>query len=366
MSATRNHFQVAVIGGGPAGAHLAYHLATRNVEVMVFVPARYKEKACGGGVSLGYLERYPIFQNSPFLDPCSTHHLSGVTLYLRQEEMHVSCQPPLAIVKRAQFDTFLLSKAETAGATVIREKVSDVSPVGTSSGWQVRTCNDVYKADILAGADGVRSVVRRCTIGQISPHHLALTVGYTLADIPVKDGVIAFVGTEGYLWVLPRLDGSASVGLGSRLGSDKARRLWSILDEFLRQRYGRVRVLSQWTALLPTVCQPSFYTTPCSGTNWLLVGDAAGHVEPVWGAGIGLALESGWLAARAIAEGSIGQYEAMWRDSYGDSLITQSNTAGILHAMTRFGGMPAFECCMQMICRPWRKRGEVNEKGYSR
>jgi geranylgeranyl reductase family protein len=355
----KTSFRVAVVGGGPAGSHLAYNLADQSVDVAVFVPSKQEEKACGGGVPLDCLKRYPIFKGSPFVDPQITHHLSRLTFVPSGEEIHVSCEPLLAIVKREQLDAFLLSKAEAAGATVIHEKVLNVLSSGKLSGWEVQTREGTYRADILVGADGVRSLVRRRTIGRIPPRHLALTVGYYLAGVPCENGLIAFVGTEGYLWIFPRLDGSASAGVVARLGSEKAGPLWSKLDRFLQQRYGRVHVLSRWTALLPAVCQPDFYAARCSGENWLLVGDAAGHVDPVWGAGIDLALESGWLAAKAIVRGDVGMYETMWRDSYGNLLATQSETAGKIHALIRLLSVQVFEYFLRKACQPSAAAGDA-------
>jgi geranylgeranyl reductase family protein len=344
-------FRVAIVGGGPAGSHMAYNLARRSIDVVVFVPPARREKACGGAVPLDCLRRHQILEGSPFIDPRITNHLSRLTFVFPGEEAYLLCEPPLAIVKRAQFDASLLGRAEVAGATVIRERVLDVLTPGKCSDWEVRTREGTYVAGILVGADGVCSLVRRRTVGRIPPRHLALTVGYTLVGIPPGDGLIAFVGTEGYLWIFPRLDGTASAGVGARLGSDRAKSLWSKLDRFLQQRYDRVRILSRWTALLPAVCQPDFYASPCSGENWLLVGDAAGHVDPIWGAGIGLAMESGWLAARAIAVDDLGTYETTWRDSYGGFLKERSEAAGKAHALTQLVGVQVFGYILKAACQ---------------
>jgi flavin-dependent dehydrogenase len=354
----KTRFRVAIVGGGPAGSHLAYNLATQNVDVGVFVPASQKEKACGGGLSLNHLRQYRIFEGSPFTDPQVTNYLSRLTLDMSGEETCIPCEPPLVIVKRAQFDAFLLDRAEAAGATIVREKVLNVFPSRESSGWKVQTRGGTYWTDILAGADGTCSLVRQRTVGRIPSRHLSLTVGYYLVGIPPEDALIAFVGTEGYLWVFPRLDGSASAGVGARLGSEKGETLWSVLDRFLQRRYGQVHVLSRWAALLPTVCQPGFYAKRCTGEDWLLVGDAAGHVDPVWGAGIGLALESGWLAARAIAEGNVGGYETLWRERYGNFLMAQSQAAGMVHMLTQLLGAQVFGYFVEMAFRSNRTATE--------
>ena len=89
----------------------------------------------------------------------------------------------------------------------------------------------------------------------------------------------------------------------------------------------RAVIESRWSAPLPTVQTPQFYDAPCSGKGFVLVGDAAGHVDPVLGAGIGYALHSGLLAAQAILDGNLADYEDSWRSAYGAVLSQRSEVA---------------------------------------
>ena len=59
---------------------------------------------------------------------------------------------------------------------------------------------------------------------------------------------------------------------------------------------------------------------PCAGEDWILVGDAAGHVDPITGAGILYALWSGELAAEVIKRKELTAYDKLWREAYGNDL----------------------------------------------
>ena len=72
--------------------------------------------------------------------------------------------------------------------------------------------------------------------------------------------------------------------------------------------------------MLPSARNPEFFATPCAGKNWILVGDAAGHVDPISGGGILYALWDGELAAQAIKANNPQSYDLLWRDAFGKDL----------------------------------------------
>ena len=76
--------------------------------------------------------------------------------------------------------------------------------------------------------------------------------------------------------------------------------------------------------MIPTVSDEQFFDRPCCGENWLLIGDAAGHVDPVVGEGIYYAFESAKAAARAICAGDIGSFDSLWKTRYGERLMQRA------------------------------------------
>jgi flavin-dependent dehydrogenase len=72
--------------------------------------------------------------------------------------------------------------------------------------------------------------------------------------------------------------------------------------------------------MLPWATNPKFFKLPCAGNNWILVGDAAGHADPLTGEGILYALWSGKLAAEAIVKNELSHYDKLWKEQYGKKL----------------------------------------------
>jgi len=200
----------------------------------------------------------------------------------------------------------------------ISQQVTNVERNG--KGWSVRTAvAETFVADFLVGADGVRSLVRRETLGPILRKHLALAVGYRVRGAPDALVFQTYADLEGYIWSFPRPT-EANVGIVARLDAVPPRELWHRVDRFLAETCPRAKKVKRWAGLLPLAHDPSLWDTPCAGPGWALLGDAAGHVQPVTGEGIAYALWSAELLAEAFARGKPQAYESMWRDDYGAGL----------------------------------------------
>jgi flavin-dependent dehydrogenase len=79
--------------------------------------------------------------------------------------------------------------------------------------------------------------------------------------------------------------------------------------------------------LIPAVWQQEFFDLQCSGDDWALIGDAAGHVNPLSGIGIYYAMKGGMLCALAYLEGDLHRFEKYWRNDYGGELYYGAGTA---------------------------------------
>jgi flavin-dependent dehydrogenase len=88
------------------------------------------------------------------------------------------------------------------------------------------------------------------------------------------------------------------------------------LDAFIGEYCPNAEVISSFGALIPAIRAPAFYEIPCAGKNWILIGDAAGHVDPLLGEGIRYAVWSAELAAEAIIEDNPAKFDILWREAY--------------------------------------------------
>src|SRR6266542_6439337 len=185
---------VAVVGGGPAGAFAAYLLAREGARVTLFDPSHPREKPCGGGVTGRALALVaPVLGLTTFpAVPVATSRFDVTSDRSACVPLHdhgFSADSSLLVVSRAQFDRALLDGAIAAGTMFRPERVTHVE--ASSTGAQVRTASGMFKADYILGADGANSFVRRrlskqFTRAQLSSATWVFAHGVSSSEILVR------------------------------------------------------------------------------------------------------------------------------------------------------------------------------------
>lgn len=152
-----------------------------------------------------------------------------------------------------------------------------------------------------------------------------------------------YADLEGYLWSFPRAD-HASVGIATRLGAAVPRDLWKRVDQYLDEVCPEADKLDSYSALLPMAQDASLWDSPCAGSNWALLGDAAGHVHPLTGEGIAYALWSAELLDASLGHRGPLAYEGLWQERYGNRLRAASTM------LSSSGGRPeGYEIAFQIV-----------------
>ena len=292
---------VLVIGGGPAGAMTAYHLATAGVRVMVIEAKDFpRQKPCGGGLQCRAISAIPFD-----LTPVLRGTIRGVSLSYGLGVPHQrSYSEPLAhTILRPEFDQFLLRQAESAGA-VVRYGVRCRGVDRNGASISVHTDAGKFAARCLVGADGANSVIRPLLSARdryFWQAALFCEVPQELlqADAAAMDAILVDWGTlpSGYAWAFPKR-GFINFGAGGPV--DVARHLKPYVIRFI-QSTGLVRPddcerLKFVGHQLPTLTAQ----TPIASQSVVLVGDAAGLVEPFTGDGISFACHSAATASKCI------------------------------------------------------------------
>ena len=302
---------IAIVGGGPAGAHLGYCLAKHGIKATIFDASHPREKPCGGGISALALKKFTFLHELHYDDNDDWLRLVSPL----GKEALVTGEEETSAFSRKRMDMFILNKAIDAGSNLVEERVVDFER--SEGAWKIKTDKAAYEADVLVGADGVNSIVRRKLVGPIPKEHLGVCLG-VFAKSPRHAGEMTTIhflkGMEGYAWLFPRED-DISIGVGTSLENGK--HLKAELDKFMKTYAGHTTILSSWGAMLPMPKNEDFLQLPTAGDDWLLIGDAAGHVDPMMGAGITYALWGAEVAAKAIARADVKSYEKMWRSEYG-------------------------------------------------
>ena len=314
--------KIAIVGAGPAGTMAAVRLARAGADVSLFDPSHPREKPCGGGwtgraldlvsdvVDIGALPAV-VVRSANVEHPQTIGKTAAVPLIDRG----ASAASSLVVLSRAVFDYALVSAAVHAGARLIPEKVVDVSIAREGTGM-VRTTRAEYGADFVLGADGVNSVVRKKFSAPFSRAQLSVAAGFfvhgvTSTAIDIK----TMVTPPGYLWSFPRPDHLA-IGVcapaSDRASSSDLRE--QTLAWIQSHDFGRGTRLQQYAWPIPSIGFGSGRDNRPAGRRWMLLGDAAGLVDPLTREGIYYALLSGQWAAEALISCSLatapGAYQA--------------------------------------------------------
>ena len=307
-------FDVIVVGSGPAGSTAAEKLSKAGFKTLVIEKEKLpRDKPCAG---IAPPRLYTLLGEIPedvverkFMG----YHLFsplGIELYSRFLREGV-------IVDRKRFDCWLIERAKDAGAKVIdNSNVASIKNINKNkisennfNNFKVTITTEKTKKEfyskILVGADGANSIVRNA-VGQ-KYKNFALGVQYTL-DLPdeVIDEKIGswfevhygFVN-YGYGWVSP-LCNKIKIGLGSsdnKFKKNSNEYLNKFVENFKKKKkIKNLKIINFQSHLIP-IDGPM--DKPCRG-NAVLIGDAAGFVNPLTGEGIYYAVKSAQTAADAI------------------------------------------------------------------
>jgi geranylgeranyl reductase family protein len=307
---------VAIVGGGPAGAYCAYNLAENGIYPTIFDHSHPREKPCGGMISPLAQELFPFLKKLPldnvrrktiyFIPP------SGRKILINLKKSEVIC------VRRLDFDQYLLNMALDRGVELKKEKVLNIKR--NNKMWEIRTNQGIYFAKKIVGADGVNSTVRRKVTIDLKNIDKGLCFGYFVENAENEDIIFHFLPhRRGYIWVAPRKRNTCiGIACTETSLSNKSK---EELDMFIRAHYPTFKMVAKWTALIPNIKSVEAFYVPLAGETWAIIGDAAGHVNPISGEGILYALLDGKLAALAIIEGDMRLYEKLWRHVYGLNLL---------------------------------------------
>jgi geranylgeranyl reductase family protein len=315
--------KVAIVGAGPAGSYCAYKLAEKGICPSVFDYSHPREKPCGGLVPAGSQEFFPFLNNLPI--PHSERSAMTLIAPSGRRLVLVFRKHNALGLSRLKFDQYLLSMAVNAGADLVEEKVIGLER--KYGWWKVITQKQSYAAETVVGADGVNSMVRRNIIGSLSRRDKGVCFGYFVKGLENEEITLKLLpDKKGYFWLIPRGE-NTSIGIGSS-EMRYSHELKNELDACIHGFYPQAEKISGWTALIPNVKDTKTFRTPIAGSSWVLIGDAAGHVDAITGSGIFYALLGGELAAEAIAEGNPEVFNKLWIETYGQPLLRAAKLRG--------------------------------------
>jgi geranylgeranyl reductase family protein len=330
---------VAVIGGGPAGAMAAKGLAQGGARVVVFEEKPGWEKPCGGGLTVKALRRYPFL-----LEAAVGARRIGEAEFIAAtgDSVRLRLRRPVAVCSRSVLNRQLLARAVSSGAEVVADRVVQLRR--TAAGWELTGRQGKYRADYVVLAAGARSRLRAMLLPDLASRDFMLTFGYYVPGADDQLRVQFLENLEGYIWAFPRAD-HLSVGICAKVGEEKMAEIQTRLHRFM-EVFGYSRQgARKYAHLLPSLMASSWSELPMAGEGWALAGDACGLVDPLTGEGIYFAMRSGELLGDCLSAGELAAYpQRIWAE-FGSDLAHGARLARLYYCSNIFGR----SLCTRMI-----------------
>jgi geranylgeranyl reductase family protein len=291
-------FDVAIVGGGPAGSSCAAFCAAAGLRTAIFEREKFpREKVCGDCINpacwpilrrLQVLERVRALPHGK-LDRVEFIAIGGQRLSV---DLPVGHEAEIAI-KRSFFDQLLLERARELGTTVFESAtVTALTPPDPRTDhWKISVGDQIVSSRTLVAADGRNSTVARLCglLPRPARERVALQTHLPL-PLDFGDRVVLEFRPEGYSGQAPVGDAQLNLCLVSVPKKIASLRAWA------EKRFG-ISPDHAWRTITPLTREPISPAQP----SLFFVGDSARVVEPFTGEGIYYALASGELAAKAIA-----------------------------------------------------------------
>lgn len=330
-------YDIAIVGGGPAGTASAYHAAKLGLKTILFEKSAYpRPKPCGGALSarcIPLLGEHAINSIN-----CDTEEFR---LFSPSYKSFTARNLPGHFVRREEFDEAMAKDAQAAGTEVLdNRRVKTVLPLPSGEYEITTTVKEetfIARYVILSTGFQKKALIRSPVIPEtFEKDYLAMTV---VSETPIDNKILEGVGfsekilgiffgavPNGYGWYFVK-DGYVNIGIGAT----------AVLleDVGALNEYNRFVAVLRKKGFLPKdleLAKGRAFPLPFKRTvkqsvhgNVLLVGDSAGFVSPLTGEGLYYAIKGGQLAAEAIFQNKeeglpLSSYQENWQKAFGKNL----------------------------------------------
>jgi len=334
----KDQYDLIVVGAGPAGSIAATTAAKKGLSVLMLEKRQEigEPVRCAEGVGKKRLRQHIEPDEKWLCGEVSSAKIispNGTTLTMAEEDAGSEVG---YVLDRKIFDRTLVELSGEAGVDImVKARVTGLIIEGeTVCGVEMMHLGKTYsiRSKLVIGADGVESKVGRWAgiDTSLKPSHIETCAQFLVSGVDIDQSSCRFymgnkVAPGGYVWLFPKGDNMANVGigiLGSRAGEKKP---IEYLTEFVEANYPNGSIIEHVAGAVPA----SGPIEKTIGNGLMLVGDAARQSDPFTGGGISNAMDAGLyageVAAEAIAQNDVSEkvlqeYEKRWRGSFGNEI----------------------------------------------
>jgi digeranylgeranylglycerophospholipid reductase len=325
------NYDVIVVGGRVSGSISSLYASKNGAKVLMIEKNQEigTPVQCAGGVSDSFFKHMDIKPSSEY----TLSRVEGATLYSPDGNKLSSKNKIMKgrILERKNFDKNLAILSANEGTDImLKTSVKGLlTENGQVKGVVAKHLGKIQEisSKIVIAADGIESNIAKYygINSQFKPQEVCSCAQFEIVGIDVDPTMMEFhfgqkIAPQGYAWVFPKGDNRANIGLGIRSSEDTA---YNYLKKFTSKIGGRTVEFNVGAVPVGGPIKKTY------GNGIMVVGDAAGQVDPVTGGGIHVSAKcakiAGTVAAEAIqkddfSERFLKNYEKEWKNQIGKDL----------------------------------------------
>ncbi len=360
---SNNEYDIIIVGAGPSGSTAALYAKQYGLKTLLLEKQKFpRDKICGdalSGKSVGILRDLNLLEEveklpGAFIQSVTFSSPEHVLFNIDLKQPSIKKTPKGFVIRRRIFDEYMFSKAKEAADLCIENfsvkniilengKVCGVRGTNQNEEKEIE-----YRAKLVFGADGFNSTIARKTgLHEHDPKHLVVALRcYYRGVKDLTDQIeLHFVDevVPGYFWIFPLEENYANVGIGmlhhyiKKNNVDLKTALESAINsQFFKDRFKDATPVEQplgWNLPVGSKKRKNY------GNGFLLLGDAAGLIDPFTGEGIGNAMFSSKIAVET-ANNAIknNDFSESFLSDYSDRLWADiGNELKVSHKLQKIG-----------------------------
>jgi len=309
--------EIVIVGAGPIGCYTAQLLKKCGINSFRIIE---EHGEVGRPVRCAGIVGSPVFEDSliPLSKSSILNQINGALFFYKGDSFKIERPGVALVIDREQFDKELSQGLEVEYGIKLLEIVEDEQDKG-SSRYLLKTNQGDIRTDIVIGADGPRSRVRRFIDSKIKNNNgsgSGKTNFYKGVQYRIKledeffsgEGELTRVymreGIPFFVWIIPEGDGIIRLGVIAENGRRE-------LERVIEEEGIKGEIIDRLAGIIPIGLCQSVYRRVA------VVGDAARQVKPLTGGGVYYGMRAAEILVECIREGALAEYDRRWKSKFG-------------------------------------------------